>query len=64
MSQLPTLMNNRYHQFQKMNRICLLFLTASILLTSCQKQAYLFTSFREPATDGPHLAYSNDGYHL
>jgi hypothetical protein len=47
-----------------MKRVCLLFLIASILLTSCQKQAYLFTSFREPATDGLHLAYSNDGYHL
>ncbi|WP_353718473.1 glycoside hydrolase family 43 protein [Dyadobacter sp. 676] len=30
---------------------------------SCQKDAYLFTSFREPATDGLHLAYSRDGYH-
>nr|WP_295923209.1 glycoside hydrolase family 43 protein [uncultured Dyadobacter sp.] len=45
-----------------MNRFCLLFLSASILFSSCQKQAYLFTSFREPATDGLHLAYSNDGY--
>ncbi len=46
-----------------MNRTRFLILAASLLLFSCQKQAYLFTSFREPATDGLHLAYSNDGYH-
>tara|TARA_R110002050_G_scaffold53118_2_gene120869 strand:- start:127792 stop:128712 length:921 start_codon:yes stop_codon:yes gene_type:complete len=34
------------------------------MLSSCasQKEAYLFTSFREPATDGLYLAYSEDGY--
>lgn len=37
-------------------------LSALILLGSCQKQSYVFTSFREPATDGLHIAYSNDGY--
>jgi hypothetical protein len=26
-------------------------------------EVYLFTSFREPATDGLYLAYSEDGYH-
>ncbi len=34
-------------------------------LTSCvakKAEAYLFTSFREPATEGLYLAYSNDGY--
>jgi len=37
-----------------------------ISLSSCvskKNEAYLFTSFREPATDGLHLAYSVDGYH-
>jgi len=32
-------------------------------LPSCTRQAYLFSSFREPATDGLRLAYSYDGYH-
>ena len=45
-----------------MNRIRL-FVILAVLSFSCQKQSYLFTSFREPATDGLHLAYSNDGYH-
>jgi hypothetical protein len=27
------------------------------------REVYLFTSFREPATDGLHLLYSYDGYH-
>ena len=30
---------------------------------ACNKQAYLFTSFHEPATDGLRLLYSNDAYH-
>lgn len=44
----------------------ILFILAIALSTwSCSnsKGAYLFTSFREPATDGLHLAYSKDGYH-
>ena len=32
-------------------------------LTSCSKQAYLFTSFHEPATAGLRLLYSYDAYH-
>lgn len=32
-------------------------------LTACNQKAYLFTSFREPATAGLRLAYSYDGYH-
>lgn len=32
-------------------------------LTACQQKAYVFTSFREPATEGLRLAYSYDGYH-
>ena len=35
----------------------------SLFFISCKKESYLFTSFREPATDGLHLAYSDDGYH-
>ncbi|MDO7846202.1 glycoside hydrolase family 43 protein [Hymenobacter sp. M29] len=40
----------------------LLILSGATLLSSCAKEAYLFTSFREPATDGLHLLYSYDGY--
>jgi len=32
------------------------------LLSSCQRQAYLFTSFHEPANEGLRLLYSYDGY--
>jgi len=32
-------------------------------LTSCSKQAYIFTSFHEPATAGLRLLYSEDAYH-
>src|SRR4030095_5990155 len=45
-----------------MKRIIILILS-SLSLTACSKQAYLFSSFREPATDGLRLAYSYDGYH-
>jgi hypothetical protein len=40
---------------------CWLYL---LLLFSCRpaKEVYMFTSFREPATDGLHLLYSYDGY--
>ncbi|MGE5520492.1 MAG: glycoside hydrolase family 43 protein [Candidatus Dadabacteria bacterium] len=30
---------------------------------SCHQKAYLFSTFREPATDGLRLAFSYDGYH-
>jgi len=33
------------------------------LLSSCSSDRYIFTSFREPATDGLHLASSEDGLH-
>jgi hypothetical protein len=39
--------------------ICLLFFTSC----SAGKNIYLFTSFREPATDGLYFLYSQDGYH-
>jgi len=32
-------------------------------LTSCLKQAYLFTSFHEPANEGLRFLYSYDAYH-
>jgi len=32
-------------------------------LSSCSKQAYLFTSFHEPANEGLRLLYSYDAYH-
>jgi hypothetical protein len=41
----------------------LLIATLSFLLASCSKNAYLYSTFREPATDGLRLAYSYDGYH-
>jgi hypothetical protein len=36
-----------------------------LLALSCgrKQDVYLFSSFREPATDGMYLAYSYDGYH-
>lgn len=42
---------------------CLLLLFWGGMFSACNRPAYLFTSFREPATDGLHLAYSNDGNH-
>jgi hypothetical protein len=37
-------------------------LLGAALLASCSKDVYMFTSFREPATDGLRLLYSHDGY--
>jgi hypothetical protein len=34
----------------------------AVLLSACNRNAYLFSTFREPATDGLRLAYSYDGY--
>jgi sucrose-6-phosphate hydrolase SacC (GH32 family) len=45
-----------------MNRI-LIFVLLIVLFASCNKKAYLFSTFREPATAGLRLAYSYDGYH-
>ena len=44
-----------------MKRIIIVILSL-VLLTSCSRQAYLFSSFREPATAGLRLAFSYDGY--
>lgn len=43
--------------------IALLVLIGLSSCVSKKSEVYLFTSFREPATDGLHLAYSKDGYH-
>ncbi|WNH11468.1 glycoside hydrolase family 43 protein [Thalassobellus suaedae] len=42
-----------------------LFLILVSVVFSCasKKDIYLFTSFREPATDGLYLAYSEDGFY-
>lgn len=43
-------------------RIALIGLFCCVLC-SCSKQAYIFTSFHEPATEGLRLLYSDDAYH-
>jgi hypothetical protein len=40
-----------------------LCVTSMILTTSCQRHAFLYTSFHEPANQGLRLLYSQDGYH-
>jgi hypothetical protein len=44
---------------------CFLYLIGFLLLGSCRpaKNVYLFTSFREPATDGLYFLSSTDGRH-
>jgi sucrose-6-phosphate hydrolase SacC (GH32 family) len=37
-------------------------LFAIVLLASCSKKVYLFTSFHEPANEGLRMLYSKDGY--
>lgn len=41
----------------------ILVLLSMLLLSSCQKKAWIFTSFHEPANEGLRLLYSYDGYH-
>jgi hypothetical protein len=45
-----------------MKKLIPLFLACSLLLSCTARKAYLFTSFREPATAGMRLLYSKDGY--
>src|SRR5205085_3646145 len=45
------------------NRIIVPFIFAVVLLTSWSRNAYLFTSFHEPADQGLRLLYSYDGLH-
>lgn len=40
----------------------ILFSGVIILLVSCQKDVYMFTSFHEPADEGLRYLYSTDGY--
>lgn len=40
---------------------CILLI--SIMLSSCGKKIYMFTSFKEPANEGLRFLYSNDGLH-
>ncbi len=42
---------------------CTLFGVMCCAFSSCSKQAYLFTSFHEPANEGLRLLYSDDAYH-
>lgn len=46
-----------------MKKVLVLILLVSLFNCASKKEGYLFTSFREPATDGLYLAYSEDGYH-
>jgi hypothetical protein len=46
-----------------MKKVLVLILLVSLFDCASKKEAYIFTSFREPATDGLYLAYSEDGYH-
>ena len=46
-----------------MKQYCPIALVLVVLLSSCNSKAYLFSTFREPATEGLRLAYSYDGYH-
>jgi hypothetical protein len=48
-----------------MKKLFILLVIAIALFSSCKKdqEVYLFTTFREPATAGLYLAWSEDGYH-
>lgn len=46
-----------------MMKIFLLITSLAIFMVSCSQQAYLFTSFHEPADAGLRMLYSYDGYH-
>ena len=46
-----------------MKKVLILILLVSLFNCASKKEVYLFTSFREPATEGLYLAYSEDGYH-
>lgn len=43
-------------------RSSIIILSLAVLLSSCAKRAYLFTSFHEPADKGLRMLYSYDGY--
>ncbi len=43
-------------------KILFFYCSLLMLLTACNKKAYLFTSFHEPANEGLRMLYSYDGY--
>jgi len=45
-----------------MTRLFIALASVALLATSCSRQAYVFTSFNEPATAGLRMLYSQDGY--
>jgi len=48
----------------KNNPVLLVLVALCLLLTaSCQRQAFLYTGFHEPANQGLRLLYTQDGYH-
>jgi hypothetical protein len=47
----------------KMLKRNFILILSIVLLASCNRKAYLFSTFREPATAGLRFAYSYDGYH-
>lgn len=44
------------------NRLLIALISIVFLTSSCSKQAYVFTSFHEPANAGLRMLYSKDGY--
>lgn len=40
----------------------IILMVTAVLLASCQKDVYVFTSFHEPANEGLRYLYSKDGY--
>ncbi|MEJ5963116.1 glycoside hydrolase family 43 protein [Pedobacter immunditicola] len=50
--------------FKHKYNCCVAFLGMALLtFSSCSRQAYIFTSFHEPADGGLRLLYSDDAYH-
>ena len=50
-------------KYLKITHIILVVSCCMFVLNSCNQKAFLFTSFKEPATAGLGLLYSADGYH-
>lgn len=45
-----------------MKRLLITLISTALFASSCSKQAYVFTSFHEPATAGLRMLHSEDGY--
>ena len=56
---------NGFNGKKRLSRTAFYAVLALVILTlgSCQRQAFLFTSFHEPADEGLRMLYSKDGYH-